>query len=141
MVKTRPAQTSDASRLFVLVGQFATPTPPDEAVFSDCFRSKLSDPASCIALAERDQLLVGYLSGYCHPAFYASGKAAWVDEVLVTSMFRGQGIGRMLVRAFEQWAQEQGCVLVSLATAGSRGSYERLGYTSKAAYYKKYLLK
>ena len=141
MVKTRPAQTSDASGLFVLVAQFPTPTPPDEAAFSACFYSKLSDPASYIGLAENDRLLIGYISGYCHLAFYAGGKTAWVDEVLVASLVRGQGIGRLLVRAFERWAREQGCVLVSLATAGSGGFYERLGYTSKAGYYKKYLLR
>ena len=141
MVDLRPAQTSDGRGLFVLVGEFPTPTLPDEKAFSACFRSKLSDPSSCVELAENDQLLVGYISGYCHPAFYAGGKVAWVDEVLVAAMFRRQGIGRLLVQAFERWAHEQDCVLVSLATADSGSFYERLGYSSKAGYYKKYLLK
>jgi GNAT superfamily N-acetyltransferase len=70
----------------------------------------LSDPASYVEVAEKDQLLVGYISEYRHPAFYAGGQVAWVDEVLVSSMFRGRGIGRLLVEAFERWAKEQGCV-------------------------------
>ena len=139
MVTIRPAQASDAKRLFELVGEFPTPTRPNHEVFSACFRSKLPDPASYLAVAENNGVLVGYISGYCHVAFYAGGKTAWVDEVLVTSPFRGQGIGRRLVEAFERWAQQQDCVLVSLATAGSRGFYELLGYVSKAGYYKKYL--
>jgi GNAT superfamily N-acetyltransferase len=84
-------------------------------------------------------MLVGYISGYCHVTFYAAGKAAWVDEVLVRSDCRRQGIGRLLMQAFESWAAQQGCLLVSLATAGSRAFYERMDYTSKAGYYKKYI--
>lgn len=71
--------------------------------------------------------------------FYAAGRAAWVDELFVEDTFRGKGIGRKLMQAFELWALDQGCGLVGLATAGARGFYERLGYTSKAGYYKKYL--
>jgi GNAT superfamily N-acetyltransferase len=139
MVTIRPTQAHDAKRLFELVREFPTPTPPNQEAFSACFHSKLTDSASYLALAEKEELLVGYISGQCHLAFYAGGKTAWVDEVLVTSRFRGQGIGRMLVEALERWARQQNCVLVSLATAGSRGFYELLGYTSKAGYYKKYL--
>ena len=41
--------------------------------------------------------------------------------------------------ALEAWALRQNCVLVSLATAGSRDFYESRGYMSKAGYYKKYI--
>jgi GNAT superfamily N-acetyltransferase len=84
---------------------------------------------------------VGYLAAYYHPTFYAAGKTAWVDEAFVLPDFRRQRIGRSLLEAFEQWAQQQNCVLVSLATAGAREFYEHLGYTSKAGYYKKYMVR
>jgi hypothetical protein len=41
--------------------------------------------------------------------------------------------------AFEQWAQDRHCVLVSLATRGAAAFYERRGYTSHARYDKKYV--
>lgn len=40
---------------------------------------------------------------------------------------------------FEDWARQRECVLVGLATSGAARFYERLGYISKAGYFKKYL--
>jgi GNAT superfamily N-acetyltransferase len=139
-VAVRLARPEDARSLFALVRLFPTPTPPDYEAFSASFRAKLPDPASYLTVADYQGLLVGYLSGDCHHTFYAAGKTAWVDEVFVLPEFRGQRIGTRLLEVFEHWAQQQNCVLVSLATAGARGFYERLGYTSKAGYYKKYMV-
>ena len=83
--------------------------------------------------------MVGYLSGYRHFAFYAGGETAWCDEVLVREDLRRRGVGRQLMGGFELWAAQNRCVLVSLATAGAKEFYEALGYTTKAAYFKKYL--
>jgi len=79
------------------------------------------------------------MSGPRHATFYAGGPTAWVDELLVIEPLRRTGIGRQLMNAFEQWAKDRQCVLVSLATRGATAFYEHRGYTSKAGYYKKYL--
>jgi len=84
-------------------------------------------------VAEDGAALVGYVSGYCHTTFYAGGKTAWIDELLVVSRCRQHGVGRLLMDAFEAWAEENSCKLVSLATAGASGFYERLGYGPKQA--------
>jgi GNAT superfamily N-acetyltransferase len=139
MVETRPASSEDAVALLHLVGSFPTPTPPSQEQFLATLRAKLPDPSSCLIVAVQGTELVGYVAGYCHAAFYAAGRVAWVDEILVTQTLRGLGTGRQLMSAFEEWARQRGCVLVSLATRGSPGFYERLGYTSRAAYFKKYL--
>lgn len=102
-------------------------------------RLKLSDPSACLIVAEQGHALAGYADGYAHPTFYAGGLTAWVDEIFVAGPCRGGGIGRMLMTAFEEWASSRGCVLVSLATRGAGPFYERLGYATKAGYYKKYL--
>jgi len=138
-MRIRPAELVDGSRLFELVGAFPTPTPPDLATFSAALQAKLPDPSSYVGLAELDGRLIGYVSGYCHPTFYAGGYTAWVDELLVESGFRGRGVGRNLMDAFEAWAAARQCRLVSLATSGATGFYEHLGYRSKAGYFKKYL--
>ena len=86
--------------------------------------AKLPDPFSCLFVAEHQERLVGYVSGYCHATFYAGGPTAWVDELLVSEPLRGTGIGRQLMDAFERWAQHRQCVLVSLATRGAAAFYE-----------------
>ena len=139
MATIRRATASDASPLFELVRAFPTPTPPSPEQFSAALGAKLSDPSSCLLVAEHDGRLCGYVSGYAHVTFYASGPTAWVDELLVIERLRRSGIGRQLMDAFEQWARDRQSVLVSLATRGAAAFYEHLGYTSKAGYYKKYL--
>lgn len=54
-------------------------------------------------MAESDDQLIGYISGYVHEAFYASGSVVWVDEVLVTEKHRGSSIGGKLMARFERW--------------------------------------
>ena len=138
MATIRPAAASDSRPLFELVRAFPTPTPPSLEQFSRALNAKLPDPFSCLFVAEHEGRLVGYVSGYAHPTFYASGPTAWVDELLVSEPLRGTGIGRQLMDAFERWAQDRRCVMVSLATRGAAAFYEHRGYSSKAGYYKRY---
>ncbi len=137
----RSATLNDASTLFNLVLQFPTPTPPDEVAFGRSLSQKLYDPMSRVAVAADGTELCGYISGTRHATFYANGNTAWVDEILVVESSRGNGTGRLLLADFEDWALSGGCVLVGLATAGAKSFYERLGYASKAGYFKKYLVR
>jgi GNAT superfamily N-acetyltransferase len=135
----RPAQPADEEPLFALVRAFPTPTPPDAAAFRAALRTKLADDAYAVFVSEGDGRLSGYVSGYRHATFYAAGFTAWVDEILVAQDVRGRGVGKQLMEAFEGWAAAHGCVSVGLATRGAAAFYERLGYASRAAYFKKYL--
>lgn len=139
MTIVRPYRSTDEAQLFDLVRAFPTPTPPDRAAFAAALSAKLADDDSCLAVAEHDGALVGYVAGYCHPTFYASGYTAWVDEVFVNAAFRKRGVGRQLMEAFEAWAASRECTLVSLATRAAGPFYERLGYAAAAEYFKKYL--
>lgn len=138
-VTVRRARPEDEAELFALARTFPTPTPPGIDAFRTAFHGKLGDDASAVIVAERGSRLIGYVSGSRHLTFYASGPTAWVDEILVAAEARGAGIGQRLMHAFETWAGGDGCVLVALATAGAAGFYERLGYASRAGYFKKYL--
>jgi GNAT superfamily N-acetyltransferase len=138
-INVRAALDEDEPAVFSLAAQFPTPTPFKRERFGVLFRSKLSDPRSAVLVAVREGELVGYVSGCTHEAFYAAGATAWVDEILVLPALRGGGVGRLLMSAFENWADGCNCVLVALATRGAGSFYERLGYASKAGYFKKYL--
>lgn len=139
MTTYREVKKSDQEELFRLVCEFPTPIAISKQFFDDMFKNSISDTRSIIMVAESDDQLIGYISGYVHEAFYASGSVAWVDEVLVTEKHRGSSIGGKLMARFEKQAKEHNCVLVSLATTGAKGFYEHIGYVSKAGYYKKYL--
>ena len=82
---------------------------------------------------------MGYVAGDAHETFYAGGKVAWVDEILVTEGSRRQGIGRALMAEFEAWAENGRCRLIGLATRGAASFYEELGFEDSAGYFKRYL--
>lgn len=140
MPTIRLATLEDQQSLLELVRAFPTPTPITAELYADMLQRKLADPCAYLALAVSDNTLVGYISGHRHAAFYAAGETAWVDEVLVLDRVRRAGVGRMLMVAFEAWATEAGCKLTALATAGAADFYQTLGYSTKAGYFKKYLV-
>jgi GNAT superfamily N-acetyltransferase len=141
MPRIRRVEARDEDAIFDLVRSFPTPTPCDRDACAAALRLKLADPScfTAVALDDDQRTLAGYVAGCCHVTFYA-GWTAWVDEIFVREERRTQGIGRLLMAAFEAWAAERQCTLVGLATAGARPFYERLGYAGKAGYYKKYLV-
>ena len=136
----RAGRSEDRVSLFSLTSQFPTPTPCPYESFCALLESKLDDDSACIIVAEQDGRLIGYVSGSVRTAFYASGATAWVDEILVTPEFRRRGVGAQLMGAFEAWAERHESRQVALATRGAAAFYERLGYATSAAYFKKYLL-
>jgi GNAT superfamily N-acetyltransferase len=135
----RIATALDQAALFDLVRLFPSPSTRTPDSYADALRIKLSDESYATLVAEDEDRLIGYLAGCAHRTFYAGGSIAWVDEIWVEPEYRRQGIGRQLMDAFESWASGRGCVQVSLATRGAAPFYEKIGYASSAAYFKKYL--
>jgi GNAT superfamily N-acetyltransferase len=139
LLKVRRATIGDEFKLFALVSLFPTPTPPSRETFAEALRTKLRDPDAFLAVAELDGELVGYVAGDAHETFYAGGKVAWVDEILVAEHSRRQGIGRALMAEFEAWAENGRCRLIGLATRRAAEFYEELGFEDSAGYFKRYL--
>jgi GNAT superfamily N-acetyltransferase len=139
LLRVRRATFADEFGLFALVSQFPTPTPPARETFAAALRIKLKDPDSFVAVADVGGALVGYVAGDCHETFYAGGKVAWVDEILVIEHARRQGVGRALMAEFETWAENGRCRLIGLATRAAASFYEELGFEDSAGYYKRYL--
>jgi GNAT superfamily N-acetyltransferase len=139
VLRIRRAKLTDELALFSLVRQFPTPTPASNESFANSLRVKLKDADSFIAVAEIDARLVGYVAGDAHETFYAGGKTAWVDEILVVENERRRGIGRALMAEFEDWAAGGRCRLVGLATRGAASFFEDLGFETSSGDFKRYL--
>src|SRR5688572_32915114 len=112
LLKVRRATVADEFALFALVRLFPTPTAPNRETFAGALRLKLRDSDGFIAVAELGGRLVGYVAGDAHETFYAGGKVAWVDEILVAEDARRQGIGRALMTDVEGWGENGRCRLI-----------------------------
>lgn len=135
----RPARIEDQESIFVLANQLSEFIKIDKDIFNLNYPDLINNPDYCILVAEHEGSVIGYLSSYFHKAIYANGLVIYIDEIVILKDKRKLKLGTELMAELEKIARNKKCILISLATAGARGFYEKLGYTSKAGYFKKYL--
>ena len=135
----RVAQSADAEGVLALAKPFATSFVVEEQAFHRSFAELLASLQAHLAVAETAQKLVGYVLGFDHYTFFANGRVAWVEEIMVSEPFRRQNIGQLLMQEFEAWAGARGCKLVGLATRRAAAFYRAIGYEESAAYFRKLL--
>ena len=111
----------------------------EQAAFERSFGALLTQPDACVIVAEADGKIAGYLLGFDHLTFFANGRIAWVEEIMVSEAHRRQGIGRHLMEAFETWAKKREVKQIALATRRASDFYEALGYEESAAYFRRRL--
>jgi GNAT superfamily N-acetyltransferase len=138
-VAIRRAQRPDAEAVLALARSFATSFVVDERSFHHAFTALLTSPQAHLAVAEVAQQVIGYVLGFEHYTFFANGRVAWVEEIMVSEALRRQGIGQLLMQEFEAWAMARGCKLVALATRRAAAFYQALGYEESATYFRKLL--
>jgi GNAT superfamily N-acetyltransferase len=138
-IHLREAHATDAEAVLALAQPFATSFVVEEQAFYQAFSELLASPQAHLAVAATAGHLVGYVLGFDHATFFANGRVAWVEELMVDAAFRQQNIGRSLMQAFEGWAQARGCKMVALATRRAAAFYQALGYEESATYFRKLL--
>ncbi len=136
---TRPAIAADAGAVLSLASPFATSFALDEGAFHRSYSALLATAGARLLVAESGTRIAGYLLGFEHYTFFANGRVAWVEEIMVEESRRRQGIGESLMREFEAWARSRGCRLVALATRRAAAFYAAIGYEESAVYFRKIL--
>jgi ribosomal protein S18 acetylase RimI-like enzyme len=92
-----------------------------------------ADKNNELIVAERDGEIVGMLQLTFTPSIsFQGGKRATVESVRVDSKYRGQGIGKEMMRWVINRAREEGCISLQLTTNSERTDahrfYENLGF-------------
>jgi GNAT superfamily N-acetyltransferase len=139
MLSIRPAVLSDSDALFALAKALATSFTVERPAFESSFSALLQSQDAFIAVATDGSQVVGYVLGFDHPTFYANGRVAWVEELMVSETVRRQGVGRQLMESFEQWARSRQSKLIALATRRAAEFYKGIGYDESATYFRKLL--
>lgn len=137
-VTIRPAQSDDEESVWPLACALATSYTPTRQRFHESFQAILRDHAATVLVAVQQERVVGYVHALAHAAFHADGSIAWIEELIVDESRRGCGIGRSLMHAAEQWAQDTAhAVYMALATRRASAFYQAIGYADSATYFKK----
>ena len=135
----RLVENKDLGAVFELVNEFATSFVPEEDAFRTSFAALSSAANTHFAVAEVQGSVVGYVLAFHHVTFYANGRVAWVEELMVQPAQRKQGIGTALLSSVETWASGQNCKLIAVATRHAAQFYEAIGYQASATYFRKLL--
>lgn len=121
MLLVRRARANDHDAIWLLARDFATSFAIEPEAFNRVFAALLQERRALLLVATTTEGVVGYLLAHTHDAFLANGPIVWVEEVMVDPVHRAAGIGRVLMDAAEQWADEKSAAYVALASrrAGS----------------------
>jgi GNAT superfamily N-acetyltransferase len=111
----------------------------DEGAFRNSFAELISSPQTFLTVTEEESQVIGYVLAFSHPTVYANGRVAWVEEIMVHPNWRRRGAGKSLMQSAEDWAANQECGLIALATRWAASFYKALGYEASATYFKKLL--
>ena len=138
-MRIRRATPDDAAKVFSLASDLSTSFDVEERRFEASYQQVLTDDHALLLVVEDDKEVVGYCLGFDHPTFFANGRVAWVEEMMVSSSHRRKGVGRSLMTAFERWSAGRGAKLVALATRRAAEFYRAVGYEESATYFRKLL--
>lgn len=103
----------------------------------------LSHPGCGVLLAISDGQTIGMLSYSIQPNLFHAGDTCTIQELIVESDFRGQGIGSALIKAILEKAEQYGCMEVSISAMPDNlkaiALYRGLGLDEEAVYLEKHL--
>jgi GNAT superfamily N-acetyltransferase len=124
-VAIRPATAADEAAVLVLLEElFVPPGVRPEGYTEDRARTGLSwaieGAGADVLLAFEGERLVGLASVYADIQSIRYGKRCWLQDLVVTSEYRGRKVGRQLLVAATEWARERGCTHLELASGAGR---------------------
>ena len=86
----------------------------------------------CVFVAEIDGEVVGMCSVQTLISTAQGAPKGWIEDVCVDERFRGEGIGRMLLKAVDDWCLSRGMrrlqILCDTQNAPAMHFYKRLGW-------------
>jgi GNAT superfamily N-acetyltransferase len=110
MVSIRPARHGDIESMVQLL-QLLFALEQDFEPNPDCQRQglkmMLDNPNGCVLVAQGDGQVVGMCSGQLLISTAEGGPALLVEDVVIGEPWRGRGVGRLLMEAISDWAQDK----------------------------------
>ena len=127
----RRAQPGDAAQVAALLAELGYPDNRTEDVQRRLAMWERETTGRAL-VAERQGQVVGIIAVTAIPYLEREGRWGRIVALVVSTAYRGQGIGRWLVDAAEKAAGELGCVTMEVTSRRSRAEshpfYRKLGY-------------
>lgn len=143
MTKIRRCNPDDFERILPLLHQLWPNKELHAEALRDVFILAIQTLAQEYICAEVGEKVVGFCSLVVKNNLWQEGNLGHIDELVVDTEYRGQGIGTQLLEQIIQIARERGCRRVELDTAFHRREahqfYEQRGFENRAYVFSKVL--
>lgn len=150
-MRIRPFVPADEDFILSLVARFTSfPLPPwrtHEEIdnFNRTFLQKAMAqlrPESALLVAEdEEQSLAGFIYLTSETDYFSGEKQGYISDVAVSPGFEGQGVGRLLLEAADDWARGMGYSILYLNVFANneraRRLYEKNGFAEEVVKYVK----
>lgn len=142
MLEIRKAELKDAEGLCILLSELVGRCCNLEAL-REQLALILADMHYGLFVACDGSRVVGTVMGIaCYDLAFDGKKFGVVENVITDEDYRGQGVGRRLFRALEEWAVQQDCAYIQLVSSarrtGAHRFYERIGYSREGGFRKRF---
>ncbi|GGF74540.1 N-acetyltransferase GCN5 [Paenibacillus albidus] len=139
VLQIRRCGMNDLERVTALLREFGYPT--TLSVMKERMESMANDPFHCTLVAELENEVVGMIGLRQVSSYYKQQDCITeVTALIVSEELRGNGLGKRLMAAAEEWAREQGCCELFLRSgnrverAPAHAFYRHIGFEKSAGY-------
>ncbi|RWI34069.1 MAG: GNAT family N-acetyltransferase [Mesorhizobium sp.] len=141
-MEIRHANPADIPSLAHLMTELGYPTSAEEMTSRMALIRSRTDHA--IFVADENGIVTGMIGVSISPSLYQSDPQGAIVALVVSSDFRGKGIGAFLVERGESWLRESGAKYVTVKPSIRREDahrlYARLGYEHSGLRFSKNLI-
>lgn len=137
-IRIRPFAETDVDGLVTLLGELGYPTSADDLLARF---ARFGDDHHTLIAESPDGTITGFIGLVVVPVYEYSAPVGYILALSVGSAFQGQGIGKALVTAAEDWFRDRGAhdirVNSGLHREGAHRFYESLGYQKTGLRFRK----
>ncbi|RED24638.1 PhnO protein [Flavobacterium cutihirudinis] len=105
----------------------------DFEIFETIFHENISNPKNLYLIAENDNEGLGFISFHTQNLLHHCGLVGEIQEFFIHQKYRGQGVGRVLIKEILDYAEENNLKSIEVTTNKKRvenvAIYENLGFT------------
>ena len=124
----RAAEEKDLPSIHILLSELGYDS-VDADLLKETWKQIISSKKMGIVVAEIESKIAGYLAYSFKPQLRLCGLSMEIDELSISEIFRGSGIGTSLINEAKNIAKSNQAKRIILSTNRDRESYKRSFYT------------
>jgi len=105
----------------------------DFEIFKTIFNENISNPKNLYLIAENENGGLGFISFHTQNLLHHCGLVGEIQEFFIPEKYRGQGVGRLLIKKILDFAEENNLKSIEVTTNKKRvenvAIYENLGFS------------